>query len=221
MEVNSNMFKKVLGAVTVMTVTFSTLGMGYPQENTLQTAEFVKALDTTQATEAFLTLGAQEARREAVSIKAQGKQSVQRIADEQAKLQDSPMLLAAGVVEKDKRKTAVTPEELLLLQKVVSAESRGESQEAQYTVACVILNRIESPMFPDTLEGVVRQNAQFTCVGNGIINNVPITESVEQAVAMALDNNTVDENVLWFRSSRYHNFFQPVFQIGKMYFSAA
>lgn len=221
MEVNSNMFKKVLGAVTVMTVTFSTLGMGYPQENTLQTAEFVKALDTTQATETFLTLGAQEARREAVSIKAQGKQSVQRIADEQAKLQDSPMLLAAGVVEKDKRKTAVTPEELLLLQKVVSAESRGESQEAQYTVACVILNRIESPMFPDTLEGVVRQNAQFTCVGNGIINNVPITESVEQAVAMALDNNTVDENVLWFRSSRYHNFFQPVFQIGKMYFSAA
>ena len=180
------MFKRIVGAVAVMSVTFGTLGMGYPQENETRTEEIARVLDTTQA-----------------------------------QIQDAAIPLVANVVESSKRKTTLTAEEVLLMQKVVSAESRGESQEAQYTVACVILNRMESPIFPDSLEEVVRQSGQFTCVGNGVINNVPITESVEQAVARALDNNTVDENVLWFRSAHYHSFHNQAFRIGELFFSAA
>lgn len=214
------MFKRIVGAVTVMTVTFSALGMGYPQENDPRTGELAKVLDTTQATEALVEKNGVN-QKEAVAVQMLGELSIKVIADEQAQIHDAAMPLVANVVEESKRKTTLTEEEILLMQKVVSAESRGESPEAQYTVACVILNRLESPIFPDTLEGVVRQSNQFTCVGNGIINNVPITESVEEAVAKALDNNTVDGDVLWFRSSHYHNFHNQAFQIGDLYFSAA
>jgi len=220
MEVTSNMLRRIAGAVTVMTVTFSALGMGYPQENDSRTGELAKVLDTTQATEALIESNGVN-QKEAVAVQMLGELSIRVIADEQAQIHDVAMPLVANVVEETKRKTTLTEEEILLMQKVVSAESRGESPEAQYTVACVILNRMESPIFPDSLEGVVRQSGQFTCVGNGIINNVPITESVEQAVARALDNNTVDEDVLWFRSSHYHKFHNQAFQIGDLYFSAA
>ena len=214
------MMKRIVGAVTVMTVTFSALGMGYPQENDPRIGELTKVLDTTQATEMLVERNGVN-QKEATAVQMLGELSIRVIADEQAQLHDASMPLVANVVESTKRKTTLTDEEILLMQKVVSAESRGESPEAQYTVACVILNRMESPIFPDTLEGVVRQSGQFTCVGNGIINNVPITESVEQAVAKALDNNTVDEEVLWFRSSHYHTFHNQAFKIGDLYFSAA
>ncbi len=214
------MLKRIVGAVTVMTVTFSALGMGYPQENDSRTGELAKALDTTQAT-ATLMEGTDVNQKEAVAVQMLGELSIRVIADEQAQIHDVSMPLVAKVVEETKRQTTLTEDEIRLMQKVVSAESRGESPEAQYTVACVILNRLESPIFPDTLEGVIRQSGQFTCVGNGIINHVPVTESVEQAVEMALDNNTVDEDVLWFRSEHYHKFHNEAFQIGELYFSAA
>ena len=214
------MMKRIVGAMTVMTVTFSVLGMGYPQENDPRIGELTKALDTRQET-AMLVERNGVNQKEVTAVQMLGELSIRVIADEQAQLHDASMPLVANVVESAKRKTTLTDEEILLMQKVVSAESRGESPEAQYTVACVILNRMESPIFPDTLEGVVRQTAQFTCVGNGIINNVPITESVKLAVAKALDNNTVDEDVLWFRSSHYHTFHNQAFKIGDLYFSAA
>ena len=214
------MIKRIVGAVTVMTVTVSVLGMGYPQENDPRIGELTKALDTRQET-AMLVERNGVNQKEVTAVQMLGELSIRVIADEQAQIHDASMPLVANVVESSKRKTKLTDEEILLMQKVVSAESRGESLEAQYTVACVILNRMESTIFPDTLEGVVRQSAQFTCVGNGIINKVPITESVKHAVAKALDNNTVDENVLWFRSSHYHTFHNQAFQIGDLYFSAA
>lgn len=214
------MIKRIVGAVTVMTVTFSALGMGYPQENDPRIGELAKVLDTKQATEALVEKSGVN-QKQAEAVQMLGELSIRVIADEQAQIHDTSMPLVANVVEATKRKTTLTEEEVLLMQKVVSAEARGESPEAQYTVACVILNRMDSPIFPDTLEGVIRQNGQFTCVGNGIINNVPITESVEQAVARALDNNTVDEDVLWFRSSHYHTFHNQAFKIGDLYFSAA
>lgn len=51
-----------------------------------------------------------------------------------------------------------------LLAKVISAEARGESYEGQVAVGAVILNRIASPSFPDSLSGVVYQRGAFSCV---------------------------------------------------------
>lgn len=57
-----------------------------------------------------------------------------------------------------------------LLARVISAESRGEPYAGQVAVGGVILNRIQHPSFPNTLAGVIYQPGAFTCVNDGGIN---------------------------------------------------
>lgn len=210
------MFKKVVGSVTVVTVMVCALGMGYPQGNETQ-AEDVTVAEAFEETEQGTEMDTTQS--DANLVQEQGTKAISQIAESEAVIQDSTIPLVESIVEANKRKTTLTDEELVLLQKVVSAEARGESAEAQYNVACVILNRLESATFPDSLEEVVNQSGQFSCVESGAIVNVPITESVVNAVASALDDNTLDADVMWFRSDYYHPFHQNAFQIGQMFFS--
>ena len=60
-----------------------------------------------------------------------------------------------------------------LLARCVYAESRGEPYTGQVAVAAVILNRVKSPKFPDTVSGVIYQPYAFTCVSDGQINYTP------------------------------------------------
>lgn len=63
--------------------------------------------------------------------------------------------------------------DLYLLAKCVYAEARGESYEGQVAVAAVILNRVKSPDFPNTIAGVIYQPWAFTAVNDGQINLEP------------------------------------------------
>lgn len=66
-----------------------------------------------------------------------------------------------------------TSSDLYLLAKCVYAEARGEPYTGQVAVAAVILNRVESPDFPNTISGVVYQPWAFTAVYDGQINLEP------------------------------------------------
>lgn len=57
-----------------------------------------------------------------------------------------------------------------LLARVISAESRGEPYTGQVAVGAVILNRIQHPSFPNTLAGVIYQPGAFSCLNDGGIN---------------------------------------------------
>ena len=57
-----------------------------------------------------------------------------------------------------------------LLSKLVYAEARGESYKGQVAVAAVVLNRVSSASFPNTVSGVIYQSGAFSCVSNGSIN---------------------------------------------------
>lgn len=63
--------------------------------------------------------------------------------------------------------------DVYLLAKCVYAESRGEDYVGQVAVAAVILNRVESPDFPNTIAGVIYQPWAFTAVHDGQINLEP------------------------------------------------
>ena len=63
-----------------------------------------------------------------------------------------------------------------LLARAINGEARGESYEGQVAVGAVILNRIDSPDFPNTLAGVIYEPGAFTAVSDGQIN-VPIDEN--------------------------------------------
>ena len=63
--------------------------------------------------------------------------------------------------------------DLYLLAKVVYAEARGEPYAGKVAVAAVVLNRVRSSSFPNTISGVVYQPYAFTAVDDGQINLTP------------------------------------------------
>lgn len=79
----------------------------------------------------------------------------------------------------------VSPSELDLMARIVYGESRGEPFEGQTAVASVILNRVFSDEFPQTIEGVVYQNLAFTAVADGQYKLTPDAQAY-QAVRQAL-----------------------------------
>ena len=54
--------------------------------------------------------------------------------------------------------------DIWLLAKVIEAEARGESYVGQVAVGAVVLNRVESASFPDSISGVVYQAGAFSAV---------------------------------------------------------
>ena len=63
--------------------------------------------------------------------------------------------------------------DLYLLAKAIHAEARGEPYTGQVAVGAVILNRVKSSKFPNSVSGVVYQRGAFTAVADGQINLEP------------------------------------------------
>ena len=72
-----------------------------------------------------------------------------------------------------KNSTSQSSSDLYLLAKCVYAEARGEPYVGQVAVAAVVLNRVKSPEFPNTIAGVIYQPYAFTAVADGQINLEP------------------------------------------------
>lgn len=62
-----------------------------------------------------------------------------------------------------------------LMARAINGEAGGEPYEGQVAVGAVILNRVKSSKFPNTIAGVIYQSGAFTAVSDGQIN-VPIKE---------------------------------------------
>ena len=63
--------------------------------------------------------------------------------------------------------------DLNLLARLVYAESRGEPYTGQVAVASVVLNRVKSSSFPNSVAGVIYQSGAFSVVNDGQINLTP------------------------------------------------
>ena len=71
--------------------------------------------------------------------------------------------------------------DVTLLARLVYAEARGEPYKGQVAVAAVVLNRVRSSEFPNTIAGVIYQKNAFSCVSDGQINLTPNAESKRAA----------------------------------------
>lgn len=80
------------------------------------------------------------------------------------------------------KKYTLSKNEVYLVARAVYGEARGESYEGQVAVAAVILNRMESPKFPDTARGVIFQNGAFTAVNDGQIWYTPNEQAVKAVI---------------------------------------
>ena len=86
--------------------------------------------------------------------------------------------------------------DLQLLARAINGEARGESYEGQVAVGAVILNRVKSSKFPNSVSAVIYQPGAFTAVSDGQIN-VPLDEN-STVVKAAQDALNTKQKLLEF-----------------------
>jgi N-acetylmuramoyl-L-alanine amidase len=89
-------------------------------------------------------------------------------------------------------------EDFKVLAHIINAEAKDQPYEGKIAVGNVIMNRVDSPKFPDTIKEVVYQKGQFQPVSNGAINKKPSDESIRAAKEVLEGRREVNENVLFF-----------------------
>jgi len=91
----------------------------------------------------------------------------------------------------------LTRSDIDLMAKLVYAESRGEPFEGKVAVASVVLNRVLTPKFPNTVGEVIFQPKAFSCVKNGDIIASP-DEICYSAVYEAIRGTDPTNEALFF-----------------------
>ncbi len=77
--------------------------------------------------------------------------------------------------------TGSSSSDVYLLARCVYGEARGESYKGQVAVAAVVLNRVRSSSFPNTISGVIYQPGAFSVVSDGQINLTPNDTALKAA----------------------------------------
>ncbi len=85
-----------------------------------------------------------------------------------------------------------------ILERIVEAEAGDQDIKGRQLVANVIINRVKSGKFPDTVKGVVFSPGQFSPVSNGRYYNVNISGKTRQAVEKALKEKDNSQGALYF-----------------------
>lgn len=83
------------------------------------------------------------------------------------------------------------------LSRIIYAESGNQPLDGKIAVGNVVLNRVASPRFPNTVYEVIFQRNQFTPAANGSINRTPSAESVV-AAKLCLDGANTAGSALYF-----------------------
>ncbi len=78
---------------------------------------------------------------------------------------------------------SVDRDEIMLLARIIHGEARGEDFKGKVAVGAVILNRVKSSIFPNTVREVVLQEGQFSCLLDGQANYYPYKSSIDAAKA--------------------------------------
>jgi spore germination cell wall hydrolase CwlJ-like protein len=101
-----------------------------------------------------------------------------------------------------------TEDELDLLARLITAEAQGEPYETKVAVGAVVMNRVKSSQFPNTIKEVIYQNIdgyyQFTPVVNGWIDK-PAHSDCVQAAKEVIAGKDPTNGALFFYSNRSTN----------------
>lgn len=90
-----------------------------------------------------------------------------------------------------------------LLARLINGEARGEPYQGQVAVGAVILNRVKSPEFPNTIAGVIYQKGQFTCVTDGQFNKpIDKNSTIYKAAKEAMNGADPTNGALFFFNAK-------------------
>lgn len=135
-------------------------------------------------------LEADEEAREAAVVKTQ-----QEKAKKSAKIKEGKKAVKSNAI-------TLSASEREILERIVEAEATGEDLKGRILVANVILNRVKSKKFPDTVKGVVFQRngsrVQFSPTKDGRYWSVKVTKKTKQAVDEVLAGTDYSKGALYF-----------------------
>lgn len=131
-------------------------------------------------------------------------EAVTEIKKEKGRLREStsePRVIQEQTLIK-KRIASLSAGEFDVLCRIVQAEAGGEDMTGKQMVADVIINRVCSPKFPNSVSGVVFQQnggkVQFSPVRDGRYYSVNVTEETREAVSHALNGTDSTNGALYF-----------------------
>ena len=97
---------------------------------------------------------------------------------------------------------AVSDDDYQVLLRIVQAEAGVCDEKGKILVANVVLNRVKSQEFPDSVRSVVYEPSQFSPVSDGSINSVKVTEETKECVNRALEGEDYSDGALYFMKRR-------------------
>lgn len=125
-----------------------------------------------------------------------------------------PKTYAKGFYE-----TEISVEEMVMLAQIVRAEAGNQCLEGKKAVVDVVLNRLYSDKFPNTIEEVIFQERQFSCVKDGNFDAAAynLDKTDHEAVISELRKRK-DTEILYFSSGECYNG-EFVYKIQDHYFA--
>jgi N-acetylmuramoyl-L-alanine amidase len=111
---------------------------------------------------------------------------------------EEPIKTVSVVESLKKENYSFSDHELDLLARLVRAEAQTEPFDGKVAVACVVLNRLESKLFPDSIKEVIYERGQFQPVSNGEINKPADQESIDAVKAALTEQRQLAAESLFF-----------------------
>ena len=98
-----------------------------------------------------------------------------------------------------KKTKKYSQQDLYVLSHIIHAESSGQSWDFQVAVGSVVLNRVKSKKFPNTIKGVVFQKGQYASTWDGNYNKTPNKQS-KRVAKYLLENGSQLPRYVIFQS---------------------
>ena len=111
--------------------------------------------------------------------------------------QDIPMV---EPVPETEAITPVDPEDLYMMAHLLAGECQSYSRECQEAVGSVVLNRVKSHRYPNTIEGVIFQRGQYSSTRNGMYDREPTALNWEVAEYLLRNGSQLPANI-YFQST--------------------
>lgn len=122
-------------------------------------------------------------------------------------------------VEEISQEIYLSDGEMKLIAIITMAEAEGQSEYGQRLVIDTILNRVDSPRFPNTVRDVIYSPGQFSCVWNGRADRCYVKDEIYQLVLEECITRS-NRDVVFFTAGGYAYNGVPLFQEGDHYFEA-
>ena len=117
-------------------------------------------------------------------------------------LTDACSMVENRITEYIPPKRSYTEEELYILAHVICGEAQSYSDEEQLYVGSVVLNRVNSDRYPDTIKGVVFQKNQYTCTRDGNYYRTPTERNWANAKYLLENGSILPANVVYQSGGR-------------------